>query len=81
MIRVHDIPIDCTRWTETGFKYFLNDGGFPLEGIETGSWGTRSVVKANFNKWARWGWRRSRRSEANFPVSVWAFATKPPAVS
>ena len=77
LIRVHDLPIDCTRWTETGFRYFLNEGGFPMDGIETGSWGTRSAVKANFNGWARWGWKRSRRSEANFPVSVWAFAMEP----
>src|ERR1035437_7647633 len=52
LIRVHAIPYDCTRWTETGIKHFLNECGFPMDGILTGSWGNRSCVKANFSKWS-----------------------------
>lgn len=76
LIRVHAIPHDCTRWTETGIKHFLNECGFPMDGIQTGSWGNRSCVKANFSKWARKGWFGSLRNEPDFPVVVWALATK-----
>lgn len=76
LIRVHAIPHDCTRWTETGIKYFLAECGFELEHIQTGSWGNRSCVKANFSKWARRGWFGSLRNEPDFPVVVWALARK-----
>lgn len=78
LIRVHAIPTDCTRWTETGLKYFLNECGFPMGGIVTDSWGNRSCVKANFSKWARKGWFGSNRNEPDFPVVVWALARKYP---
>ena len=29
LIRVHNVPIDCSRWTEDGLKFFLHDCGFP----------------------------------------------------
>lgn len=77
LIRVHDIPHDCTRWTEEGLKYFLCECGFPLETTRTGSWGNRACVTANFKKWARTGWFRSLKNERDFPVSVWALAKKP----
>ena len=76
LIRVHAIPHDCTRWTETGIKYFLAECGFELEHIQTGSWGNRTCVKANFSKWARRGWFGSLRNEPDFPVVVWALARK-----
>ncbi|MDJ0571724.1 MAG: hypothetical protein QNJ53_22145 [Pleurocapsa sp. MO_192.B19] len=76
LIRVHDFPIDCSRWTELGLKYFLAECGFPLEQIKTNSWGNRTCVKANFKKWAHQGWFRSQHNELNFPVSVWALAQK-----
>ena len=76
MIRVHAIPVDCTRWTELGMKHFLAECGFPLDRIKTGSWGNRACVKANFKKWARRGWFGSLRNEPEFPVSVWALAQK-----
>ena len=76
LIKIHNIPHDCTRWTETGIKYFLNESGFPLKNIITGSWGNRACVKENFKEWARCGWFRSLKNEPDFPVSVWAFAKK-----
>jgi SAM-dependent methyltransferase len=76
LIRVHEAPDDCSRWTETGIRYFLAECGFDLERIRTGSWGNRACVRANFTRWAfYWPWR-SLRNEPNFPVSVWAFAQK-----
>jgi SAM-dependent methyltransferase len=76
LIKVHAIPNDCTRWTETGMKYFLAEAGFSLDEIKTDSWGNRSCVKANFSKWARKGWLGSLHNEPEFPVVVWAFARK-----
>jgi SAM-dependent methyltransferase len=76
LIRQHAIPIDCSRWTETGMKYFLAECGFPLERTVTGSWGNRACVKANFTRWARRGWFGSLRNEPDFPVAVWALAQK-----
>ncbi|GAA4535425.1 methyltransferase domain-containing protein [Mycobacterium paraffinicum] len=76
LIRIHAAPYDCSRWTETGIRYFLAECGFDLERIQTGSWGNRACVRANFTRWAwHWPWR-SLRNEANFPVSVWALAQK-----
>lgn len=77
LIKVHPVPHDCTRWTETGIKYFLHEGGFPMEDTVTGSWGNRACVKANFKRWARRGWFGSLKNEPDFPVSVWALARKP----
>ena len=76
LIRVHEIPVDCSRWTERGMKHLLAECGFPMEGIRTGSWGNRACVKANFTRWAWRGWFRSLANEPNFPVVVWALAQK-----
>jgi SAM-dependent methyltransferase len=76
LVRIHEVPTDCTRWTEQGLRYFLAECGFDLDGIRTGSWGNRACVKANFTKWARQGWFGSLRNEPQFPVTVWALAKK-----
>lgn len=76
LIKVHQVPVDCSRWTELGLKHFLAECGFPIEEIQTGSWGNRACVKANFNSWARRGWFKSLVNEPDFPVSVWAIAKK-----
>ncbi len=79
LVRVHDIPYDCTRWTETGIKYFLCEAaGFPLDSIQTFSWGNKACVVANFKKWVRRGWFRSLKNDPNLPVVVWALARKIP---
>jgi len=39
LIRLHDGPVDCSRRSETGLKYFLAECGFDIEKIKTGSWG------------------------------------------
>lgn len=77
LVRVHDVPIDCSRWTETGMRYFLAECGFCLDDIRTGAWGNRAAVKQNFLTWARVGWRRRFPNEPAFPLSVWAMARKP----
>ena len=77
LVRIHNCPIDCTRWTETGLKYFLAECGFSLEKIQTNSWGNRACVEANFKQWTRYRSRlHSLENEPNFPYHVWALAQK-----
>ena len=77
LIRIHNHPIDCSRWTEIGLRHLLAECGFPLEGIRTASWGNRACVRANYVKWARYNPRmHSLHNEPNFPVVVWAVAQK-----
>lgn len=76
LIKEHQVPVDCSRWTELGMKHLLAECGFPIENIRTGSWGNRACVKANFGSWARQGWFNSLKNEPDFPVSVWALAQK-----
>ena len=79
LIRRHAVPIDCTRWTETGMLHFLEEAGFDPARIETGSWGNEAAVRANFRRWARAGWRRRFANHPDYPVTVWAIAQKDPA--
>jgi SAM-dependent methyltransferase len=74
MIRHHAIPIDCSRWTETGMRHFLEEAGFDPALVTTGSWGNAGAVKANFRRWARAGWQRRLRNDSRFPITVWAIA-------
>jgi SAM-dependent methyltransferase len=77
LVRIHNYPIDCTRWTEIGLKYFLAECGFPLEKIKTSSWGNQACIKANFHEWVRFRHRiHSLDNEPDFPYHVWAFAQK-----
>jgi SAM-dependent methyltransferase len=77
LLRVHNCPVDCSRWTELGLKHLLAEGGFNLSDIMTGSWGNRSCVRGNFRRWKQWvSWKHSLRNEPDFPVVVWAFARK-----
>ena len=40
LLRLHEYPLDCTRWTPTGMRYFLAECGFSFEKIQVYSWGT-----------------------------------------
>jgi SAM-dependent methyltransferase len=77
LLRVHKVPIDCSRWTEQGLSYLLQECGFPQDGIRTDSWGNRACLIANLKKWRRYGWYRSLANEPDYPLVVWAFARKP----
>jgi SAM-dependent methyltransferase len=74
LVRVHAVPVDCSRWTETGLSYLLQEGGFPAERIVTRSWGNRACVVSNFCRWSKRGFFGSLANEPNFPVMVWAYA-------
>ncbi len=77
LVKVHEYPVDCSRWTETGLKYLLAEGGFRLDDIVTGSWGNRACVEAGFHRvWPWVPWWHSLRNEPKYPVMVWAVACK-----
>jgi SAM-dependent methyltransferase len=77
MIRIHGYPVDCTRWTELGLKHFLEEYGFPVDEMVSGSWGNRSCVVGNFESWPPYDKRRSLVNEPDFPLVVWVLARKP----
>jgi len=76
LVRMHEVPIDCSRWTPLGLSYLLQECGFQEANIKTYSWGNRKCLKANLSKWRRYGFYRSLANEPNFPVMVWAIARK-----
>ncbi len=79
LLKIHDFPMDCSRWTVIGMKHLLAECGFPMDHIVAGSWGNRSVVKANMgNRWVIYKkWLHSLANEEDYPIVVWALARKP----
>ena len=76
LVKIHAHPVDCSRWTPLGMKYFLAECGFALENVQTFSWGNRKCIQANWNKWPAYRPWHSLRNEPDFPISVWALAKK-----
>jgi SAM-dependent methyltransferase len=77
LLRIHNHPFDCSRWTETGMKHFLAECGFQLDDVSTGSWGNRSCVRANLEHWRIYqSWRHSLENEPDVPIVIWALARK-----
>lgn len=76
LVRVHRVPIDCSRWTEEGLSYLLQECGFHADDISTGSWGNRACLKGNLNRWRKRGFFGPLNNEPDYPVMVWGFATK-----
>jgi hypothetical protein len=77
LIRIHNDPVDCSRWSTTGLKHFLEECGFDPDLVEVDSWGNRDCVVANFNEWMPYNPKRhSLENEKDFPLVVWALAKK-----
>jgi SAM-dependent methyltransferase len=78
LYKVHPNPYDCTRWTETGMRYFLAECGFPLDAITTGSWGNRACLEATLRREYRLFNRHvhSLTNDPDLPMVVWALARK-----
>ncbi|MEE3501733.1 hypothetical protein [Acidiphilium acidophilum] len=74
---IHEVPVECSRWTETGTRYFLAARGFDLDTIKTGAWGNRDSLEANLGAWARVDWRKTCPNEPAYPQLIWAMARKP----
>jgi len=79
LVRVHELPIyamrDYWRFTPRGLTTLLERAG--LDVYETGSWGNRDCVVADFDRWSAYRWWHSLRNEPDIPLQVWAFARRP----
>ncbi len=77
LLKVHEEPLDCSRWTATGARHFLAECGFPLEKVQASSWGNRSCVISNLGGWTGYRpWMHSLKNDPRFPIAVWALAQK-----
>lgn len=77
LIKIHPSPDDCTRWSPSGLRFFLEDCGFDMANIQSYSWGNRQCVRANFADWVPFNpSRHSLKNEDEFPIVVWALARK-----
>jgi hypothetical protein len=77
LIPIHEDPIDGSRWTETGLKHLLVEGGFQPDKITTDSWGNRSCLSGNLQFWTRYVPAiHSLKKESRYPQTVWVFARK-----
>lgn len=79
LIRVHELPEygmrDYWRFTPRGLRTLLERAGLEVETV--GSWGNRSCVTGNFDRWPAYRRWHSLRNEPDLPVQVWAFARRP----
>ena len=77
LIKIHESPLDCTRWTKEGIKFLLFQIGFKDKNIKVGQWGNRAAVKANFKRWVKYNpLKHTLKNEKEFHLAVWAFAQK-----
>jgi SAM-dependent methyltransferase len=79
LVRIHELPLfamnDYWRFTPRGLRRLLEQAGLQVDHIH--SWGNRSCVVGNFDRWPahrRW---LSLDNEQDLPVQVWAFARNP----
>ena len=79
LVRVHELPMygmpDYWRFTPRGLRTLLERGGLEVDTV--GSWGNRSCVVGNFDRWPAYRRWHSLRNEPDLPVQVWAFAHNP----
>lgn len=78
LVKYHPCPIDCTRWSEEGLKYFLEECGFDVNSIKSGSWGNWDCVVDNLSGWKSYiPEKHSLKNQSDFPYHVWALARVP----
>lgn len=78
LFRVHPRPHDYYRWTEEGLRQLLTEGGFLSEAIRTASWGNEACARAHIGGAVKdYGFRRNLSNNPEYPLIVWAFASKP----
>lgn len=76
LLRYHECPIDCTRWTMTGMSNMMQRAGFEV--VETGQWGNLSALIENMSSWPNYDpSKHSLENDPNYPIMVWALARVP----
>ena len=77
LIRRHPTPLDCTRWTAEGLKYFLEEVGFDPQYTYSNDWGNRACLNENLDKWVEYvEGEHSLENEDWYPVTTWALGRK-----
>jgi SAM-dependent methyltransferase len=80
LVRVHELPMygmrDYWRFTPRGLAALLEHAGLVVDTVD--SWGNRSCVVGNFDRWPAYRRWHSLRNEPDLPLQVWAFAHNPP---
>lgn len=74
LVKIHDYPLDYSRWTLEGMKIFLSGCGF--SSISVDSWGNIECILANFKKWEHWSPGKNLENDPELPISVWGWAQK-----
>ena len=74
LLKIHAAPNDYWRFTTEGMRVLLSENN--LLPIEIKSWGNRYAVKNNLNSWAKNRWFKPSKNERDFPVVIWAFASR-----
>lgn len=78
LLKIHNHPVDCSRWTPVGMRYFLEEAGFDRDATYVDSWGNRACINANYERWADYvEGLHSLENEPDFPIVVWAISQKP----
>jgi SAM-dependent methyltransferase len=79
LVRVHELPAygmpDYWRFTPRGLRVLLERAGLVVDKVD--SWGNRSCVAGNFDRWPAYRRWHSLRNEPHLAVQVWAFARSP----
>lgn len=78
LVKIHEQPLDISRWTERGIRQLLENEGFEV--LYTASWGNLECLAADMQPglgWTAYDPRRhSLKNQPQFPIVVWAFAKK-----
>jgi SAM-dependent methyltransferase len=79
LIKIHELPLfgmnDYWRFTPLGLQTLLETVGLKVD--EVHSWGNRSCIAGNLDRWPAYRRWHSLSEEPDMPVQVWAFATNP----
>ncbi len=80
LVRRHDHPIDCTRWTDEGLAGYFEEIGFVSSNIKTGTWGNLACVISNLTSWTISDKTdnsfQPMHNEVMYPICTWGFAQK-----
>ena len=77
--RLHDFPVDCSRWSARGLKNLLIECGFDENEIRSDQWGNMSCALRDLSPfWAIYDPARDTlENDPNMPVMTWAMARLP----
>ena len=77
LFRVHARPHDFSRWTPSGLKQLMIEGGFHEDHVSAFSWGNKACARAHIGGPVRaYGWGRDMSNDEEYPMMVWSFAQR-----